>query len=254
MRTKTIVLSALLGALGSVSVMAQTNVYSLNVVGYINASMPPGYSQLTCPLISSPDNTIGTVLNNASGAYIGVIVQFYNPSTGGYSTDQGEAVGGRGGTLNTNGWANNGTNVLAPGVACWVQNPSNVTLNATFVGTVPTGALTNSLVKGYNLVGSIVPVSGDIITNSLSTLTNYNFGDVVLVYNPATLGYNTYEVANGGRGAGGYGYYEGGPSDPNPPAGDWNAPGDPIITNVYQGFWYDNSGSTVNWVENYSVN
>ena len=40
MRTKTMLLSALLGGLGSVSLMAQsTNVYSLNAVGYINITV-----------------------------------------------------------------------------------------------------------------------------------------------------------------------------------------------------------------------
>jgi len=258
------ILSALLGALSGVSVMAQTNVYSLNAVGYVNVTLAPGYNQLTCPLIASPDNTVGTVLNNGNGTagpYTGPLtgdtVQFYNPSTGLYSADQAEAVGGRGGTANIDGWANNGTNVLAPGIACWFDNVASSNITITFVGTVPTGSLTNTLVQGYNLVGSILPTSGDVCSNSLMTLTNYNFGDVVLVYNPAALGYSTFQSAKGARGTGGFGYLQSSNAgiDPNAPhGGDWNAPGDPIVSNVGEGFWYQNTGTTsVQWVENYSV-
>ena len=50
MRTKTMLLSALLGTLGSVSLMAQsTNVYSLNAVGYINVTVQPGFNIVSCP-------------------------------------------------------------------------------------------------------------------------------------------------------------------------------------------------------------
>jgi hypothetical protein len=53
MRTKTLALSAVLGMLGSASLVAQNNVYSINAVGYINVTMPPGYSIVTCPLIAA---------------------------------------------------------------------------------------------------------------------------------------------------------------------------------------------------------
>jgi hypothetical protein len=241
MRTKTLLLSTLLGALGSVAVHAQTsnNVYSLNAVGYINVVASPGYNMISCPLIASPNNTIGTLLNNASGQYTGDAVYFYNTSTGGLEIDQAEAIGGRG-TTNANGWLFGGTNVLAPGVACWFDNfqPTNVTL--TFVGTVPSGSLTNTLTPGFNMVSSILPTSGDLASNSLTTLTNYNLGDAVYVYNAASSNFTIYQSGAGREG--GFGY------DTN-----WNAVGDPIVPNVGQGFWYHNSGATVSWVENYSV-
>jgi hypothetical protein len=239
------ILSALLGALGSVSVMAQTNVYSLNAVGYINVTLLPGFNQVTCPLITSPDNTVGTVLNNSNGALTGSQVYFYTPS-GGYDVpDTAKAIGGKFGTTNANGWAFDGTNVASPGVGFWFDNTGTSNLVVTFVGTVPTGPITNSLVPGFNLVGSVVPVSGDIITNSLSLLTNYNIGDQVYTYNPAlppASAYTIYSTATGKFA--GYGY-----------DGNWTTNGDPIIPAVGQGFWYDNkSASTiVNWVENYSV-
>jgi hypothetical protein len=243
-------LSALLGALGSVSVMAQTNVYSLNAVGYVNVTCPNGYNLISCPLIASPDNTVGTLLNNANSNYTGDAVYFFNTATGGFSLDQAENVGGRGGTTNANGWAFNGTNVLAPGVGCWFYNSASAPVTLTFVGTVPSGGLTNALVPGFNLVGSILPISGDLITNTLSGLTNYNVaaatgaatGDAVYTYaNPG--GFTIFQSGTG-RGQGGHGYLS-----------QWSAAGDPSTATVGEGFWYFNStaATTVDWVENFSV-
>src|SRR5580658_820569 len=140
MRTKTLLLSALLGALGSVSVIAQTNVYSLNAVGYINVTCPPGFNIISCPLITSPDNTIGTILNNASGALTHSQVYFYYPATGYGVNDTAKNVGTTfQDTTNVNGWANGGTNVASPGVAFWFLNNATTNIVLTFVGTVPSG-------------------------------------------------------------------------------------------------------------------
>jgi hypothetical protein len=239
MRTKTMILSALLGALGSVSVMAQTNVYSLNAVGYINVAITPGFNMISCPLIETPDNTIGTVLNNANSNYNGVAVYFWFPTATppGYSEDTA-LIGGKFGTTNANGWTSGGTNLAAPGVGFWFDSPVSNTI--TFVGTVPTGPITNHIVPGFNLVGSVVPMSGDVVSNSISALTNYTIGDVVYTYNASNNPvYSEYVTANGKFA--GYGYN-----------GNWTSAGDPILPFVGEGFWYDASAS-FNWVENYSV-
>jgi hypothetical protein len=245
MRTKTLLLSALLGALGSVSVIAQTNVYSLNAVGYINVTCPPGFNIISCPLITSPDNTIGTILNNASGALTHSQVYFYYPATGYGVNDTAKNVGTTfQDTTNVNGWANGGTNVASPGVAFWFLNNATTNIVLTFVGTVPSGPITNTLVAGFNLVGSVVPMSGDLASNTISALTNYNIGDAVYTYNPLdppSTAYTKYTSANPPFGHEGYN-------------NNWTSAGDPIVPNVGQGFWYENNvGTTVEWVENYSV-
>jgi len=233
MRTKTLLLSALLGAIGSVAVQAQTNVYSLNAVGYINVTLYPGFNMITCPLIASPDNTINTLINNGTHLYNGDSVYFFSPTTGTYSQDTASAR-----TSNTNGWANNGTNVLSPGVGCWFNNVANTNVTITFVGTVPSGTITNTILAGFNLIGSVLPTSGDVVSNSLTQLTNYNIGDDVYTFNPTSQSF--VEYASSGRGTSGHN-------------NNWNALGDPSTTNVYEGFFYLNSGATINWVENYSV-
>src|ERR1700691_5229746 len=107
MRTKTMLLSALLGTLGSVSVMAQsTNVYSLNAVGYINITIYPGFNMISCPLIASPDNTINTLLSNTNGQYKKQQVWSYTATN---SQPYFEEIG------SATGWNQGGNTTINPG-------------------------------------------------------------------------------------------------------------------------------------------
>jgi hypothetical protein len=280
MRTKTLALSALLGMLGSASVMAQsTNVYSINAVGYINVTLYPGYNIVTCPLIASPDNTLNTLLNNTNGQYqvgtgrfiTGASVFQYINGVGYVAGDQGKS------TSTPGGWISGGTNTINPGQAIWFLNPQtpgpgSSNMYATFVGTVPQSNnynMTNTLygtansTAGYNLVGSMIPMSGDLVTNAISdigvaaspsggTLTNGPAnGDNIYVYDP------TYDASVSGQG----GYLtstNGTFSVPRHGAGSWTAGGsvpDPAIPTVYTGFWYQSATNINNaWVENFTIN
>jgi hypothetical protein len=150
--------------------------------------------------------------------------QFWNwvPSTGSYTEDLGAGAA----------WASGGTETLNPGQAAWLYNPSNTTYTVTFVGTVPSGTNSVTLLPNtFNLVSSILPTSGDIVTNGLMNFTNGVKKDQVWNWNPATASYIEYL-----RGA-----------------STWSA--DPIQSNVGGGFWYLNSQSTNNyWTESFSVN
>lgn len=254
MRTKTLALSAVLGMIGTASVVAQTNVYSLNAVGYINVSIPPGFSMLSCPLICTPDNTIATVLNNTTGTFQpngnNAIVYAFTGGTYSASDIAGEYSGGNG------GWAGGGTITLNPGQAIFFDNTDpSTTIKCTFVGTVPQNGsynMTNNLAPGYSLVSSIVPVSGDLVTNSVTgaffgSLNNADpypvGGDFIYTYDPvAGFQQAVFEpLAVGG--------WTGGPGTGGPGGGD------PVTTNVAQGFFYYNqSGGLEQWVENFSIN
>jgi len=269
MRTKTLALSALLGALTTASVVAQTNVYSLNAVGYINVTLYPGYNLVTCPLICSPDNTVATLFNNSNEAFQGATkVSGHFPASDVYVYQNGvgyslidNTVTADGGN---NGWAN-GTETLNPGQAVFFFNPltvgSGTNMYATFVGTVPQNStpissqlpngLTNTIVtNGYSLIGSIVPASGDIITNSIMLLTNlvggFTRADQILTFDPTYNG-----SAQGGYSTEGVISWT--------PANGWNGGGagtDPYTFTVYNGFWYFNNSKTVTktWIENFSIN
>lgn len=219
--------------------MAQTNVYSLNAVGYVNVTCPPGFS-IIADQLQGTNNTIGSLLNNAAangapGPYEGIQLYKWNGSQFTFDTGDNQLSG------NANGWDNNGVITLNPGEAAWINNNRSTNLTLTFVGTVPQGSLTNTMPgpNKFSLISSVVPQAGDLVTNM--GLTNYNDGDQVYVFNNPPKTYAQYTVD---KTLGGAGYL-----------GQWDPPGDPQV-NVGQGFWYHTSGTgtTVNWVRNFSVN
>jgi hypothetical protein len=245
MRTKTKLLSALLGLAGSLSLMAQsTNVYSLNAVGYINVTCYPGFNLIACQLNCSPNNEIGVLMNNTNGVYNDASIYKWTGLS--YQLDSGDGFDSNG----TNGWNNNGTMTLNPGEALWFQNGDNTNITITFVGTVPQGTLTNTILNtssgaGFNMISSLVPQGGDLCTNL--GLTNEGAGDAVYVYNNngSSAGYTVYNVDGFGPGNGIAGSY----------LTEWDSPGDPQVT-VGQGFWYQvSSGNPVpSWIRTFSVN
>jgi hypothetical protein len=257
MRTKTLALSALLGAIGAVSAVAQTNVYSINAVGYINVTLYPGFNLVTCPLICSPDNTVGTLLNNSNGAFQGTGHPLPHALIYQYQNGVGYVNGDSSGNVGGNGWSAGGTNTINPGQSIFFFNPEPLgtgsNMFATFVGTVPQSNnyyMTNALVPGFNLVGSIIPTSGDIITNSISLVSTVpsTRGDAIYTYDPL---FNSGTSQQGGYGTEGVATYT--------PANGWNLGGagvDPFTTNVYTGFFYYNNSASVtkNWVENFTIN
>jgi hypothetical protein len=245
MRTKTLALSALLGMLGSASLVAQTNVYSLNAVGYINATLYPGFNMITCPLICSPDNTIGTLFPNGGGGlptsnqFAGL--QIYNWNTGITNYDPVDNASAKQANKNgyTNGWVQGGTNTIYPGQALWVYNGNPVATNVTFVGTVPQNGssyLTNTITPGFIMVGSAIPMSGDLYTNTNTLLTFSLGGDEVYTWDQNITNYDA--------------------TDEYTTKHHWSSgTADPTTTNLTEGFWYFNaSGANETWVENFSVN
>jgi len=242
---------------GSASVMAQ-NVYSVNVVGYINVTIPPGFSILTDPLIASPDNTLNTVLNNApnvSGVspFSGTSVFQFNNGVGFGLIEVGNS-GSFGG-----GWSSGGSDIsLNPGAAVFVNNISGANQVATFVGTVPQtstatapnfAGLSQTLHPGYNLVGSVVPLSGDVATSFSSSLGGaVNSGDFIFFFNPAIVsghqaGFENAIVNNFSAWTG-----TPGPTQPNVASN-----GDPQTLSATQGFFYFNNGASETWSETFSA-
>ena len=127
-----------IATLGSVSLMDQSsaNVYSQNVVGYINETVPAGgFAIISCPLVVSPDNTLNTLFSNIVGTYSKVRVCIYSPESG-YAIFTGTQTSW-GHESETGGDA--GTNTLNPGQAAFIQNTLATPLTLTFVGSVVSG-------------------------------------------------------------------------------------------------------------------
>lgn len=232
MRTKTLALSAMLGALGAASAIAQTNVYSINAVGYINLVLPNGYS-IICNQLTTTNNTVGGIFQNTAAnnyQWNNCLVLKFNTADGKYDqTDQGSSS-------YASGWISGGTMTMNPGEAIWFANKTGSVQTNTIVGTVPQGTNTVNIVNGYQMIGSPVPFSGDLVTNM--GFTNYVFGSKVLTFNNATTHYISY--ASSSSGSAGY-------------MNQWLAPGDPQLA-VGQGFWYNSEPGPTPWVQIFEIN
>jgi hypothetical protein len=197
MRTKTLLLTAALTAAGVATSMAQ--VYSVNMVGYINHTIPAGFSMLANHLNNSPDNLVITLFPAPPE---GTRVFKYDPGSDVYN--QISFVDGV--------WEGDGPEsmTLGPGEGVFIDPPSPIP--HTFVGEVQLQS-TVSLVVGFNMVSSVLPQSlpldGAPNDGNATPPAGLGFpigeGDRVLQYNPVNRTYNENAFRDGvweGEGAG----------------------------------------------------
>lgn len=216
MNTKSLLIAAATLAVGAISSQAQ--VYSQNIVGYVNVPLAPGYSLIANPLDDGSGNQLTNLLNSASLVNKSTVTT-WNGTV--YNTAIGKVTGG---------WGANTS--LPPGTGFFLKNNGASTTN-TFVGTVG-GAnvvsgqqLTNVLNAGYNLVGSILPYAGDLTTD-----TNLNLSSATLVNKSTLTSWNVpgqvFDTAVGKV------------------TGGWGAA---FPVTVGQGYFLKNNGVATNWVQ-----
>src|SRR5512132_2719661 len=129
MRTRALLCLAAVAASVPCLVQGQ-NVYSANVVGYINVAVPANQYILIANQLNTGSNTIANVLAGVPG---GAIFQKYSGS--GYSAYNYDDL--------DNAWAPDGNATLNPGEGGFFKSPVATTI--TFVGEVMQGSLTNAL-------------------------------------------------------------------------------------------------------------
>jgi hypothetical protein len=172
MRTKTLALTAALTLAGAAASMAQ--VYSQNIVGYVNVTYPAGFAIAANPL-KTGSNTVAEVFPSVD--LFTTIYKFNN--TGGYEAGNG----------NFGAWGTPGQ-VLAPGQGFFINFPAAKTI--TYVGEVLTGTNSIALGGGFNMIGCVTPIAGRLTTD---LGLNPGLFDVVYQYAKATQQYlpgNTY--------------------------------------------------------------
>jgi len=181
MRTKTTLLTAALVAAGAATSMAQ--VYSLNVVGYINVTLTNGFQMVSCPLQGSSGNTIASLIPNPPNQT--TVYKFSN--VGGYTQDS---------FLTGVGWLSGGGITLNPGEGAFINLPGGPGTSATltFVGTVPQGALSTPLSAGFQIVSSQVPLNGTLQNTLKYTPKNQ---DTVYIFDPVSQSYTQASYITG---------------------------------------------------------
>jgi hypothetical protein len=133
------------------SSMAQSNVYSLNVVGYYNLPIAAHAKVMIANQLNTTNNTIGSLLTEPM---IGDQDQLFKYNGGfsaaSYSTDDGY-------------WTPS-TITMNPGEAAFFQ--PNAARTLTFVGEVLQGSLVNTLPLGVKVMrASMVPQAGAVDTD-----------------------------------------------------------------------------------------
>jgi hypothetical protein len=179
MKTKTLLIAAAALAAGIMSSQAQ--VYSQNIVGYVNVALPVGYSQIANQLDldgTGTNNSIYTAIgtNLPSGTQI----LAWNGST--FTSSKLSGAGK---------WSANSqtfTNAVNPGSGFFIN--VSVATNITFVGSVITGTNTYPIVAGYQLIAPSAPVAGAIGTALGYTPTK---NDQILIWNNGTGTYASHK-------------------------------------------------------------
>jgi hypothetical protein len=150
MRTKTLLLTAVLGVASIAAAIAQTTpVYSVNAVGYINVVVKTGYTLIANQLIAA-DSKIATLFPGVPG---GTTIYKFDNAKNQFSVNQYDA--------DFKEWSD-GNQTLVPGEGCFILNPTKADFTVTFVGEVPQGDVGIPLAAGYQIVSSKVPQAGEL--------------------------------------------------------------------------------------------
>jgi hypothetical protein len=216
MRTKALVCAAVLAA-GLASSMAQSNVYSLNVVGYYNVTVPQNGLYMVANQLNTTNNTIQSLLPTVPND-----TTLYKYTGGGYTVAQWEDY--------NPGW-DNGAITLNPGETAFVRDPGTPGgLQLTFVGEVLQGSLSNSF--NHNVVcfrSSMVPQAASLAVLGIVGEND----DTCYVYTGGGYAVSQFEDYN--------------------PGWDFDSTGNGPTIAVGQGFGFFKAGPTTAWVRNFTV-
>ncbi len=181
MKAKTLLTAGLMLAASAAASLAQT-VYSVNAVGFVNVTLPPGFSLVANPLEGATNTVVAlfpnTLPNNSQ-------VFKFNPVSGSFASS----------TFFFGTWSDPAM-TLVPGEGFFFRNPSGTAITNTFVGNVKQGTLATPLSAGFNLVSSQVPQAGLVTTDLGAPVGNnetvYQFNNLSGSYASSTLFFGTW--------------------------------------------------------------
>jgi hypothetical protein len=286
MKIKATLIAAATLAVGVISSQAQ--VYSQNVVGYVNQVIPANSFQIIAgTLINGSDaaqtnGDINLVLTNGlvsdkngppngsnSVAYVwdpvhnGVATYYYFNAADATYWEQG----GPGGPAYPGGWYNGGGAQLSfslhPGIGVYIQNKFSQPITITTVGNVFQGTNVTTIQPGFQLISFNSPVSSAPNTTNTwglpANLTSSNVGnqsqnDTIFVWDSLHNGVATFYWFNSADAT--Y-WQQGGPGGPTYPAGFYDLGGSAMpafdYPQVNQGFYLYHNGAAIQWTNSFSV-
>jgi len=227
MSTKTLLAAAALIAAGVASSMAQSNVYSLNIVGYYNVPVSGALTPLANSLRADTGGAVDR-LDKVIPYADGDNIQVWNGAGWDLWTMD---------SISATGYVNPQGNdaplaslpVLGPGVGFFYGKNTGTT-NVTFVGEVRTGTNTIVIPAGLKPIGSPLPVGGAVSTGA-PTLAVQD-GDNIQLWTGAGWALHARDSIS---------------------STGWVAPngsdGPEPTLKVGEGFFYGNNVGTFNWVQ-----
>jgi hypothetical protein len=207
-----------LAALAAGIATSSAQVYSLNVVGYVNVTVPANGFYMVANQLDTGNNTLGNVIPTASDG-----AQFYKYN-GTYTTATYDAT--------LPGWDNPAV-TLNPGEGGFFHNNTASPVTVTFVGEVKQGTLNNQLPAGFAIRSSIVPQQGTLqdLGIPITGTGSPSDGDQVYVYN-GTYTSSTFDSTIPG----------------------WDTPGSPGGPTVAVGqAFFIKSATAYTWTRNFTV-
>jgi hypothetical protein len=244
---KTLLIAA--AALAASVISSQAQVYSQNIVGYVNSPLAAGFVNVANPLDASDasgvNNSITNVINVFSGNYDGDGLYIWTGATyAQYTIDSGQSTG-IGNAADTAAVA---PPKLAPGSAIFIANGNAASTN-TFVGAVHrdgaatgaqvVGVTTNTVGTGFQFIASKLSIGGGI--SSVLGLPADGSLDGSSIYIPnisggAVHGFTQITVDSGQ--STGFGN-----------AADTAAVAEPVIPVGTGFFFFNGTGAPFNWVQ-----
>ena len=220
MRTKSLLAAAAIVAAGLASSQAQSNVYSLNVVGYVNKVVEGGGSY---NLLANPLKNTSAGGNNLTNLFSGsqpVSAQILKWDVVNFDFAVVQPSFGVSWDVNV---------PLNVGEGFFYVNPG-ATFTNTFVGEVVQGAFTNFITGSgsYNCIGSSAPIGGSF-TNAIAGLTP-GVSDQVFKWDVVSFDFDLIQPSFGVV---------------------WDTTA--LNIGVGEGLFYVRAGTDLNWVRNFTV-
>jgi hypothetical protein len=217
MRTKLLAAAAILAA-GLATSLAQSNVYSLNVVGYVNKALTGGGFNAIANPLNATNNSLNTIMkgtqvpDNTTVFFWDAAAQDFSPTLPTYNA-----------TSQT--WVPDAP--LDPGTGVFVFAPTGFT--NTFVGEVKQGTTTIPIPASFSAIASPVPIGGNV-SEVLAQLPAGD-NDTAFKWNAAAQDFSEL-------------------SSYNATSGQWV----PAVNfEVADGIMYFRAGNPTNWVRNFTV-
>ena len=235
MRTKVLLIAAALAA-SLASSMAQ-NVYSLNVVGYVNVTLPSKqFTGIANPLDASMGGTVATGNDITNLFNLGTTPLLANNSTiaqfvsalNNYSASVSYVALSK-------KWGGNFS--MPPGSGALFYNNGVADAVVTFTGQVPQGTYSVKTLgsKQFSLVGSPIPIGGDITNSTTFVGLVPSNNDTVATFNSALNNWNpSSSWVNLSK--------------------KWGVTASSTIPVGKAFLYYNNGAAANNWVSNFTVN